>query len=229
MSVRLFLGVPGAGKTQAMCDFTSAHREHTFFVVDRANEWADGTSPRWRGKQPKTIEVQFTDVTDDDSLRSTVNWVRENSPAMFIFGPHWKEPLDVAHLARSCGDCTYVDDEIDLVATYKTWLQSPLRDFVHRGRHLPDIDGVPRELHILGAARRPQNLHTDLTSMADEVMCFRVAGKHTLKRIEEEGYVTDEMLPTVRLMPNFQFFLWKNTGEIQAGMLDNPFKGMKQR
>jgi hypothetical protein len=229
MSVRLFLGVPGAGKTQAMCDLTSACAGNTYFVVDRANEWADLQSPRWRKNPPKAIHVEPTDISSEDTKRSLVDWFRENSPAMFIFGNGWKEPLDVAELAKCTGDCTYVDDEIDLVAIYSGWNESPLRDFVHRGRHSPDLDGVPRELHILGAARRPQNLHTDLTSMADEVMTFRVSGKHTLKRVVEEGYVTDETLPIVRTMPNFHYYLWRNTGEIVQGVLDNPFKGMKQK
>jgi hypothetical protein len=55
--IKLFLGVPGAGKTQAMIDFVRMSSDaHKFFVVDRANEWlADG--PRWRGEPVNRIAV----------------------------------------------------------------------------------------------------------------------------------------------------------------------------
>jgi hypothetical protein len=64
--------------------------------------------------------------------------------------------------------------------------------------------------------------------MADEVMVFRSQGKHTINRLREEGYVEESQLLTVRTMPNMQYFLWRSSGEITSGVLDNPYAGMKQ-
>lgn len=213
--IKLFLGVPGAGKTQAMIDFVRmASDAHKFFVVDRANEWL-ADSPRWRGEPvnriavPQGVEPEFFD-----------------RPGVYCFGPPW-EGLDVAALMRRVGNAVYVDDEIDLVATYSAWRTNPLRDFVHRGRHLPNQSGEPTLCHVFGAARRVQNLHGDLTSLADEVYLFRLKGKHTLSRVVEEGWLEDSQLDTVRTFPNLRYFRCTAEGDTFEGILENPFQPKK--
>jgi len=227
MSIRLALGVPGAGKSLALQDMVrdGSREGHVYFVPDRAAEWSatelDGVTPnvRWRGDPPNIVYApppqHEKEVIDLDWYKE----IRDTGNAVVLFPYPW-EARDVARIAQQVGGVVYCDDEIDLLATYQAWLDNPVRDFVHRGRHLPDVDGIPREVHIYGAARRPQNLHTDVTSMADEVLIFRVAGSRTLKRLVDEGMLTEEMVPEARTMPNFHYFLWKSTGEITRGVLE---------
>ena len=217
MSIRLFIGVPGAGKTLAMQDYTRALCASGWpcLVIDRADEWRADDNPRWRGHPPEVRDVPHT--TDLGKLAEDL----EGEKGVLRFNAPW-EPLDVAHVANLLGNTVYVDDEIDLAAVYVGWRENPIRNMVHRGRHLPNMRGIPSEVHILGAARRPQNLHTDLTSMADEVMLFRVNGAATLKRVVQEGYVEDP--DEVVTLPNLDYVLWKSDGTRTPGRIIDPFK-----
>jgi hypothetical protein len=227
MSVRLFVGVPGSGKTQAMIDFCMASQDEQLFgVVDRAGEWGDLNSPRWRGKRPNAVIVPHNveGKMPDEVL---------NTHRGFLIFQHPWEGEAVAELIRQRGEAVYVDDEIDLVAIYKGWIENPLRDFVHRGRHLPNAEGIPSQVDILGAARRIQNLHSDVTSMADECFVFRSQGKYTIKRLVEEGFIDDseEAITQVRNfkggkgIPTMEFLLWKSDGTRALGTIKNPFMG----
>lgn len=219
MSITLFYGVPGAGKTTAMMDYVNMHAFHQrFFVVDRVGEWGindpenfDKPNPRWRGRRLPIIEVSKDEETDF------------SQNGIYLFQYPW-EGNEVAEVCRAVGNATYVDDEIDLVATFKGWTESPLRDFVHRGRHLPNADGEIGRVNILGAARRPQNLHTDLTSLADQVLIFRVQGHRTLERMVLDSMVTDDMWDEIRLQKTFDYVLWKSDGTITRGYVTDPFK-----
>jgi len=158
-----------------------------------------------------------------DGTPVDLEWYREQRDTggrAVLFSWPW-EPRQVAELARQVGDVTYADDEIDLLATYTDWLNNPLRDFCHRGRHLPDVEGIARKVNIFGAARRPQNLHTDVTALADEVLIFRVQGEGTLKRLVREGMLREEHVYAASTLPNFHYFLWRSTGEISRGILQS--------
>lgn len=221
MAVSLFVGVPGAGKTQAMVDLCAKQAmTHVFMVCSQAREWEDLKSPRWRG-QGKKLPIVSVGATPD-KRDDVVEELLEVKNGVFVFGYPW-EPWEVANVTRDVGNAVYVDDEIDMFAEYKSWSTNPLRDFVHRGRHLPNINGDPSTVDIYGAARRVQNLHTDLTSMADEVLVFRSQGKHTIKRLVEEGYIDDAEVEHVRAMPNMQFCGWRSSGEKFYGVIDNPY------
>lgn len=222
MSVHLFVGVPGAGKTQAMVDMCAAMaRTHVFMVCSKAGEWEDTKSPRWRG-QGKRLPI-YTIGKGPDARSEVVSDLLEVNHGIYIFPYPW-EPVDVAQTVADVGNAVYVDDEIDQFAEYKSWLTNPLRDFVHRGRHMRNINGDVCTADIFGAARRIQNLHTDLTSMADEVMVFRSQGKYTIKRLVEEGYIDDAEIPHVRAMPNMQFVGWRSSGEKFYGAVINPYE-----
>lgn len=229
MSVRLALGVPAAGKTIALQDMVAdaCAAGHVAFVTDFAGEWAetdaDGLpNQRWRGSPPP---IFYAPPPPGEGGEVDLEWfigVRDAGNAAVLFQYPW-EAAQVADVAKKVGGVIYVDDEIDLLAVYSGWPDNPLRDFCHRGRHLPDHEGTPREVHVLGAARRPQNLHTDVTNLADEVLIFRVQGKNTLKRLVEEGMLTDELVAEAKALPNFHYFLWRSTGEIERGVLLDPW------
>ncbi len=221
--IQLFYGLPGAGKTTAMMDYVHAHADkHRFFVTDRAAEWgavdpdnAEKPNPRWRGLDPKLIRTILPDEVPDE-------WPETG---IFLFQYPW-EGLDVAQLAVDVGNVVVCDDEMDLVAVRTGWETSPLRMAVHRGRHAPNAKGEICELHIMGAARRPQNLHIDLTSMADQVFIFRVQGHRTLERLQLDSMISDaddEEWMKISSLPNFEYKLWKNDGTSSWGTVKNPF------
>ena len=218
--ITLFYGVPGAGKTTAMMDYVSAHsQEQRFFVVDRAGEWDALDSddpmrpnPRWRGKELPIQKVK------SDALPS--EWP---DTGIFLFQYPWEGPA-VAELAKDVGETVYVDDEIDLVAVYQGWNESPLRDFVHRGRHLPNREGRIGKVHILGAARRPQNLHSDITSLCDQCLIFRVQGFRTIERLIQDSMIDKSEADEIRNMADLRYKLWKSDGSSEWGEVMNPFK-----
>jgi len=225
MTTKLWLGMPGSGKTLAMMDTVRAEaaRGHSFFVVDRAGEWGPGEI-RWRGRTPARILTAPHPTTAPDDIRDWLaDAVETDGPgAVVLFRYPW-EGRDVAQWVQSIGDVTYTDDEIDLVATYSAWEDNPLRNFIHRGRHLPDADGVVRKVHVFGAARRPQNLHIDVTSLADEVMTFRIQGARTLKRLVDDtlldGAEHVDGEDPINLWPNLRYVLWRSDGSRVEGVL----------
>jgi len=221
--IRLAFGVPGAGKSLALQDIVnmeSYDKRSGFAIVDRAGEWnstdirSGAPNVRWRGNPPDML------IAPHDIAAASEMLTQARDEKLCVLFQHPWNGVEVADLVRQVGDLTYVDDEIDLVALNNgQWKDNPLRDFVHRGRHLPDAQGFPREVHIYGAARRVQNLHIDLTSMADEALIFRVQGDRTITRLVNEGMVREEDIDTVRTQPNLDYFLWKSSGEISRGRI----------
>jgi hypothetical protein len=191
----LIYGLPGMGKTTLMHDMVRASPEHRIFVVDRADEWLPDAF-HWRGDPPKNLVV----VKKDKPPRQF------DESGVYVF-EEW-EGLDVARLACEVGNVVFVDDEIDLIANYKNWDESPIREMVHRGRHLRNRDGEVSEVHLVGAARRPQSLHTDLSEQADAVYIFRVQGSRTLDRLRRDSHIEDGEWDRVRSLPKFHYRKW---------------------
>lgn len=221
MTVKLWLGMPGSGKTLAMMDTVRAESAagHSFFVVDRAGEWGPD-EVRWRGNPPARVLAAPSPTLPAEELHDFLSDAAD-AGSVVLFGYPW-EGRDVAAWVQAIGDVTYVDDEIDLVATYTRWEDNPIRNFVHRGRHLPDADGTPRIVNVFGAARRPQNLHIDVTSLADEVMVFRVMGSRTLKRLVDDTVLSDELVEgddPISQWENLRYVLWRREGTRVEGVL----------
>lgn len=220
--IKLFVGVPGAGKSLAMQDTVRILNRETKLgcvVIDRTAEWGilgqDGNpNPRWRGDAPPLTVMSLDDAESDirEALQrasdkgETVVFQTDNAP-------------EVGAWVRRVGYLVYVDDEIDLTARTKDWLDNPLRAFVHTGRHLANDDGVMCEVHIMGACRRVQNIHTDLTEMSEEVFIFRSQGKNTIKRILDEGWIEDSDIEYIKTQPNLSYLKWTNDGTITRGEL----------
>lgn len=226
MSIKLALGVPGAGKTLALQDMArdAVAQGWCVFTVCRANEWTvEGNNPRWRGRPPPAYDVEGLPLWSPGEPVEFEGFedlcaLRDEGGCLVRFPYPW-ESVAVAELAAAIGDVVIIDDEIDLVARRKGWEDNPWRAFVHRGRHLPDVDGVPREVHVYGAARRPQNLHTDLTELADEVLLFRLQGSNTLGRVFDEGWVPEAQLEELSRLPDLDYFLWRSSGLTARGRL----------
>lgn len=220
--IKLFVGVPGAGKSLAMQDTVRLLNRKSklgCIVNDRTSEWGledkDGNANiRWRG-DPPNIQI-LTPNESESEIREAVRNARDNgTTCVFRYFTAW----ETCTWVKRFGDLVYVDDEIDLSARKKDWESNPMRDFVHMGRHLPDEEGYPREVHLLGACRRVQNIHTDLTELADEVFVFKSQGKNTLQRLVAEGWLYDENLVEVTTMPFLRFFRWTSDGSITTGTL----------
>lgn len=220
--IKLFVGVPGAGKSLAMQDTVRLlNRESKLgcVVIDRTNEWAildkDGLqNVRWRGDPPSL--TLLTGGDSEGSIREALEGARDNGRTVVF---QQTEPAVVGDWVRRIGYLVYCDDEIDLTARVKGWHENPLRAFVHTGRHLPNEDGYPSEVHILGACRRVQNIHTDLTELADEVFVFRSQGKNTIKRILDEGWCDDAHVYKIQTQPNLSYHRWRNDGSMTEGHL----------
>ena len=236
--ISLALGLPATGKSQWCQDYVLAHaRSHRFLVVDRADEWRADTH-RWRGQKWRGWDSRFAKLARSVGHSFIVDgapWFLDvpggRAPQLdelpgsgvIRFGYPW-EGEAVAELARELGNCCYVDDELDLVALQSGWPKNPLRDFAHRGRHLPNAAGVVGQVHVLGAARRAQSLHIDVTTLADQVAVFRLRGGRTLERLVEDGILTDELvrvpwskeeLPETEAIvraPDYHFKLWLTGG-----------------
>ena len=231
MAITLALGVPKAGKTLALQYMVrqAVADGHVCYVVDRCDDWAP-ESERWSGDVPQCAYVhELQDAFGfEDDVKSNLHELRESGRGCMVLFPWPYDGLMVAELARAVGDVIFVDDELDLTAPLNgRWAPSekdpeghPLRDFTHRGRHLPNERGVVTDNHIWGASRRPQNLHTDLTQLVDEVLLFRLRGRKTWQRVEAEGWLEDpEQLGELRTLENLHYFLWRSTGEVERAML----------
>lgn len=178
------------GKTTALHDYIRAHPGHRFFVCDHAGEWGS-SSAMWRG-QPPAVLVHVTGNLPD-----------ELGPGVYVFRD--REPLEVAQLAIDVGDVSFVDDELDFCAQQGGWSQNPLRLVVHRGRHLANKAGRICEVHLLGACRRPQNLASDITQIAEQVFIFRCQGELTLRRLYVDEMISEEEFETIRNLPKFSY------------------------
>lgn len=205
----LAYGKPGTGKTTFLHDFVRENSKATpgyrWLIVDHADEWTSG-AVHWRGAPPPKIEVVEQDSEREPDL---------SEPGIYVF-PGW-EGIDVARLAIEWGNAVYVDDEIDLCARRSQvqgigWDESPLRRIVHQGRHLVNRDGDVTTCHLLGAARRPQSLHTDVSEQADHVAVFRIQGKRTLDRLLGDSHIEEEDWELIRTLPTFHYREWP-TGE----------------
>lgn len=188
-----------------MHDFISEHahpegcecgRPHRFFVVDHTGEWTPD-APHWRNRAPsRTIVLEAREKIPDVFEDYTV----------YIFRGF--NPQEVASLVVGVGNTVYVDDEIDRSARKKGWDESALKEIVHRGRHAENDEGEYTEVHLLGACRRPQNLHNDLTDLADQICVFRVQGSRTLERLKNDSVIEDEEWDRIRTLPKFHFRHW---------------------
>lgn len=242
--IGLALGLPAVGKTQALQDYCAAQAGvHRFFVVDRANEWAPD-SHRWRGQRWRewTRRTSLLVRTLGHSLvvdgapwfleapaSPSSSWLEQLPSSGLVRFSHPWEGEDVAELARQAGSTTYVDDELDLVALQAGWSSNPLRDFAHRGRHLPNARGVVGQVHLLGAARRAQSLHIDVTTLADLVWIFRLKGGRTLERLVQDNLLEESDLDeaatthpegrTILSLEPYEYRLWQASDSSSWGQL----------
>lgn len=201
--ITLAYGVPGAGKSTLLHDLVRAQADlHLFFVNDHEAGWGQD-AVHWRGKPPPLTLVETEGELETLEQRPADEW-----PASGVYVFRHLEANRIVALLVAKGNGVYVDDELDLLARRQGWETSPLRTVVHQGRHALNEEGVPTTLHLYGACRRPQNLHTDVSSLADEVYMFRLQGKNTLKRCVDDNFLEEEQWELVRTLPKFEFIHW---------------------
>lgn len=196
--------------------------EQRFFCMDPDQSWGPDAFA-WRGKPPKWLYVfQKGSGHWEDAFKAFLDGDREAIPTNGCFVFRNYEANEVAQFVKDVGDTTFVCDEIDRMARRAGWLESPLRAIVHEGRHLVNALGDICTAHIMGACRRPQNLHTDLTDIADEIYVFRVQGDRTLSRLLDDNTIEKIEWDTIRNIPKFNYWFWPgNTYLAIEPLLDN--------
>lgn len=194
----LLYGLPGYGKSTLLHSMVREYsRAHLLFVKDHALEWGPKSS-HWHGRPPENLWL-----ADAQQIRETpVEELPTTGVLVFQFAP----AAEVAQLAVDKAPAVYVDDEIDFLARWKGWEESPLRTMVHQGRHAMNENDSPCEIHLLGACRRPQSLVTDLTDIANDVYIFRVRGSRTLKRLIDDSQVEGDDVMRLRNLERGQVF-----------------------
>lgn len=195
----LAYGMPGAGKSTLLHDLVRAMAlQQRFFIADHEAGWLPH-SVHWRGRPPSGLRA----FHGTDALERLVE---EELPPVGVYVLSGVDGSAVARLAATKGASAFVDDEIDLIARRQGWEESPLRAIVHQGRHLENAQGEFTQVHILGACRRPQNLHTDLSELADQVFAFRLRGGNTKRRLLDDNVLeNDAEWEALRHLPNFHF------------------------
>lgn len=214
--IALAYGLPGMGKSLLLHDMVArdAGRQR-FFICDHENGWWEG-SIHWRGKPPKNIRL----IQNEEDLEALFDedyeyWLEENETGLWVF--QHCEPSRIVELTVRVGDSVFVDDEIDTSARKKGWDGGPLRDVVHQGRHQPNDFGDYCQNHILGACRRPQNLHNDISELASHLFVFRVKGKNTLGRLLDDDTIEEQQWDEIRTLPKFRYW--------DAPRSENDFRG----
>lgn len=255
MSVRLYIGMPGYGKTLAMQLAARRWLDAGWLclTVDRCDEWGANSVDsngyhRWQNAPPNISEIP-QETNDADTLYEELCRLRDADEGWLV---RFKFPYDgyrLGEIAREVGNCAVFDDEADYTTSRGNWESihepnskgkcacgagtncdlrgfslNPYRDFVHRGRHLPSpVDATAREVHLHGAMRRPENVHTDVTAEAEEVMLFRSGGHTTTERFWKEGWLTQEQLPDVGELPKLHYYMFKRgEGEAKREVIQLP-------
>lgn len=194
--ISLALGLPGSGKSLLChCLVKAQAASHLFFVSDHEAGWGPD-SPLWIGGAP-AVRIINAGESPENAF----------PPAGIIIFRNWR-PEKVAKLAVDVGNVTYVDDELDKAGRRKGFDDSPLRDIINEGRHLPNKANLISEVHVIGACRRPQKLHADITDLADQFYLFRCKGSATLRRLQDDSLIEDSDWETLREMPKLEFLHW---------------------
>jgi hypothetical protein len=228
--ITLVYGMPGMGKSTWMHDYLLGQPEQLYFVVDHEAGWgADGAA--WRGRPPPLTVIEARDP------------IPKEFPDAGIFVFRGRDPYEIASLCVAVGHATYVDDEIDIAGRKGGFQGSALQEMVHRGRHAENAEGEYTQVNLVGACRRPQSLHTDITDLVDQCCIFRVRGKRTLHRLEEDSMIeSEEDWQRIRNLPKFQFLHWPSgqwmkcqpvtggkTGEAQNGKGEEDSEGIPRQ
>lgn len=173
-STTIYLGAPGCGKSTLMRShveaLTGVEGAPLFFIVDHGE--VPGR-PSWR------------DLPGARIYTTSADWWADPGPIAVFAGPSGQE---VAALAIEVGWSVYVDDEVD-GAVQDGWKDSPLREIVKRGRHLPNRAGRMTEISALIATHRPANLPTDIVGLFDRAYIGRLTSAGDAERIYREGWL----------------------------------------
>lgn len=209
--IDLAYGLPGTGKSTLLHDLVGAQSEAQLFLVnDHEAAWGyDGA--HWRGKQPTGLGLIIGDEKLEELLGQPVDARPDSGVLVFRNVEHER----ILELAVHWGDCTYVDDELDKAGRKKGFDDSALRSIVNEGRHVMNSDGEPCEIHILGACRRPQKLHNDITDLADQYYLFRCKGSRTIDRLTDDDLIEDEDEAELKALPDFAFIHWPSGKRLQ--------------
>jgi len=156
--VRVIFGRKGSGKSYYIKG--RVRREPRLIVWDLLSEYAGLYSDRpLRDATLVYSAAQLADLAGRRPLgRVVVQAPREEAPLVFRF-------------ARRAGDLTLVVDEVNLYCS-PSGADPELLELLRLGRHA--------RLDLYLAARRPAEVHRDVTAQADEITVFRTTESRDL-------------------------------------------------
>lgn len=196
--ISLAYGMPGSGKSTLLHDIVrKLFLEHRVFVCDHEAQWGeDGL--HWRNRPPP-MRVLYKGA----ELPELEQWPETG---VFVFRGY--DGREVAELARQVGWCTLVDDEADKLCRKEGFDKSAMRAIANEGRHLINARGEYTQVHFIGACRRPQKLHNDISELADQVFVFRCQGTRTQGRLLDDNHIDESETQRIAELPNFHYKQW---------------------
>lgn len=179
-------GKKGFGKTTWLRRYIFENPDKLYIVYDHFDDF-------WKDDKGNKYLADAKLITNIDTLFLYLGSNPETSGVYIYQGE-----MDYDEFFGVCanlGNCICVFDEVDLACSPTTDLKKSmpnLRRIIHYGRHI--------KVGIMSASRRPANVHRDLTSQADELICFRIVETRDKKYIQEytDDWLADQ-LPNLRI------------------------------
>lgn len=176
-SVVVVFGRKGHGKTTHM--IRAVEDERRLIVVDPLHQFRNG--------------LIF------NSAQSLLEYFKRREPKEFRCICRFEEAdaeyeqtelaLEFAH---ELGDVTIAIDEVDMICSASN-ISPALWKVINYGRH--------NRINLITCARRPARVSRDLTSIADEIVCFNIQEPNDIKYLQEFGF-SDSVLKS---LPMFEF------------------------
>jgi len=114
---------------------------------------------------------------------------RDSIPRVLVFGSNpveWLKPADLISEAAAQGDVCLVVDEAYLWMPQGTSIDPAWRLAILQGRHLPDVRGQLKPLHLVMAAQYPRSMHHLAWSQANAIYVGQISGERSREWVRGE-------------------------------------------
>jgi hypothetical protein len=129
--------------------------------------------------------VQFSSGLSVGSFQDFENYFSLRDPdffrvlCQFVDDEIFSQTENVLKFCYELGDLDLVIDEVDKICS-SSFISPALWKILNYGRH--------KKINVYCCARRPARVSRDLTSISDEVVCFKTSEPVDLKYLSELGF-----------------------------------------